>query len=163
MTRRPHLDLGSYLPYLVNRVGTALAVNFTGSVLVKHGLSIAMWRVLAALSNDGGQRLIDLAKMTSIDVSTLSRLVSRLVQNGLVLRTRSKTSNREVLIELTAKGRGLVERLIPIALDLERAAGAGIPAKDLAVLKRSLRQVFDNLAAAESRVRSSPRKRGPGT
>jgi DNA-binding MarR family transcriptional regulator len=145
---RPHLDLGNYLPYLVNRVGTALALHFDGHVLRRHGLSIAMWRVLAALSNGGVQRLIDLAGMTSIDVSTLSRLVTRLVQAGLVSRNRSKTSNREVLIELTAKGRALVERLIPIAYELERAAIAGIPARDLAVVKGSLRKVFANLAAA---------------
>ena len=41
-----------------------------------------MWRVLAALSNNGGQRQVDLSGMTSIDVSTMSRLVSRLVRDG---------------------------------------------------------------------------------
>ena len=72
MSRRPHLDLDNYLPYLVNRIGSALVANFTQHVLVRHDMSIAMWRVLAALSNnDGEQRLIDLAGMTSIDVSTL--------------------------------------------------------------------------------------------
>ena len=35
-----------------------------------------MWRVLAALSNNGEQRQIDLVDMTSIDASTMSRLVS---------------------------------------------------------------------------------------
>ena len=46
--------------------------------------SIDMWRVLAALSNNGEQRQVDLVGMTSIDASTMSRLVSRLVRNGLV-------------------------------------------------------------------------------
>ena len=109
MSRRPHLDLDNYLPYLVNRIGSALVANFTQHVLVRHDMSIAMWRVLAALSNDGEQRLIDLAGMTSIDVSTLSRLVTRLVHGGFASRKRSKTSNREVLIELTAKGRSVVD------------------------------------------------------
>jgi MarR family transcriptional regulator, organic hydroperoxide resistance regulator len=153
VANRPHLDLGSYLPYLVNRVGSALADNFTRHALVRHGLTIAMWRVLAALSHNGEQRLIDLAGTTSIDVSTLSRLVTRLVQGGLVSRERSRTSNREILIALTAKGRGVVDRLIPIAHDLDRTAGAGIPAKDLAVLKRSLRRVFDNLSGSKARPR----------
>ena len=116
-----------------------------------------MWRVLAALSNNGEQRLIDLAGMTSIDVSTLSRLVTRLAHTGLASRKRSKTSNREVLIELTAKGRDIVDRLIPIAYGLERTAIADIPAKDLAVVKRSLRRIYENLAASETRPRRPKR------
>jgi DNA-binding MarR family transcriptional regulator len=151
--RRSHLDLSNYLPYLINRVGFALVHNFTGDALARHDLSIAMWRVLAALSNNGEQRLIDLAGMTSIDVSTLSRLVTRLVHTGLASRKRSKTSNREVLIELTAKGRDIVDRLIPIAHGLESTAIADIPAKDLAVVKRSLRRMYENLAASETRTR----------
>ena len=39
-----------------------------------------MWRVLAALSNSGEQRQVDLVDMTSIDASTMSRLVTRLVR-----------------------------------------------------------------------------------
>ena len=74
----PHFDFSQYLPYLINRVGSVLVVDFTQSALAHRNLSIAMWRVLAVLSNDGGQRQIDLAGKTSIDVSTLSRVVTRL-------------------------------------------------------------------------------------
>jgi hypothetical protein len=64
------LDFSEYLPYLINRVGSALVIDFVQSTLAHATLSIAMWRVLAVLSNDGGQRQIDLAGKTSIDVST---------------------------------------------------------------------------------------------
>ena len=97
------------------------------------------------LANQGAQRQIDLVALTSIDVSTMSRLVTRMVRMGLVTRRRSETSNREVVIELAAKGRGLVERIIPLAHRLEQTAGAGIPAKDMAVVKRALRRMFDNM------------------
>ena len=60
MAGRPHLDLGNYLPYLINRVGFALVESFTADALTPNGLSIAMWRVLAALSNNGEQRQVDL-------------------------------------------------------------------------------------------------------
>ena len=66
------LDLGDYLPYLVNRVGNIIADQFGEEALAPHGLSIAMWRVMAALASTGGQRQIDLADLTSIDSSTLS-------------------------------------------------------------------------------------------
>jgi DNA-binding MarR family transcriptional regulator len=143
---RPQLDLGNYLPYLINRVGFALVESFTTDALTPNGLSIAMWRVLAALSSNGEQRQVDLVIMTSIDASTLSRLVSRLVRDGLVTRSRSEKSSREVVVALSPKGRALVQRLIPIARTLERTASAGLPAKDLAVTKRALGRMYDNLA-----------------
>jgi DNA-binding MarR family transcriptional regulator len=140
------LDLANYLPYLLNRVGFALVESFTADALKPNDLSIDMWRVLAALSSSGGQRQVDLSGMTSIDASTMSRLVSRLVRMGLVTRSRSARSSREVVVELTAKGRALVQRLIPIAKKLEQTASADVAAKDMAVVKRVLRGFYDNLA-----------------
>ena len=145
MADRSHLDLGNYLPYLINRVGFALVESFTSDALTPNGLSIAMWRVLAALSNTGEQRQVDLVTMTSIDASTMSRLVSRLVRDGLVTRSRSATSNREVVVELSPKGRVLVQRLIPIAKKLEQTASTGLPAREIAVAKRALGRMYDNL------------------
>jgi DNA-binding MarR family transcriptional regulator len=144
---RAHLDLGNYLPYLINRVGFALVESFTADALTPNGLSIAMWRVLAALSSRGEQRQIDLVDMTSIDASTMSRLVTRLVRDGLVTRSRSAKSSREVVVELGPRGRALVQRLIPIAKKLEQTASAGLAAKDLAVAKRALGRMYDNLVS----------------
>jgi MarR family transcriptional regulator, organic hydroperoxide resistance regulator len=146
VAQRPHLDLGNYLPYLVNRVGFALVESFTADALKANGLSIDMWRVLAVLSNNGGQRQVDLSGMTSIDASTMSRLVSRLVRMGLVTRSRSETSNREVVVALSGKGRALVQRLIPIAQALERKASAGLSAKELVVVKRLLSRMHENFS-----------------
>ncbi len=148
MRKRQHLDLDSYLPYLINRVGFALVDRFSGNELVRQHLTIAMWRVLAALSTNGEQRQIDLAEMTSIDASTLSRLVTRLVRQGLVMRSRSKVSNREVTVELSGKGRALVERLIPEARRLEDDAIEGLSEKELAAVKRALRRMYENLMSS---------------
>ena len=145
MTERLHLDLGNYLPYLINRVGFALVESFTADALKDNGLSIDMWRVLAALSNNGAQRQVDLSGMTSIDVSTMSRLVSRLVHAGLVTRSRSEKSNREVVVAFSPKGRTLVKRIIPTAKRLEQKASAGLSAKELAVVKQLLTRMYGNL------------------
>jgi DNA-binding MarR family transcriptional regulator len=141
----PRFDFSEYLPYLINRVGSVLVVDFVQSALAHRQLSIAMWRVL---SNDGGQRQIDLAGKTSIDVSTLSRVVTRLVKMGLVTRTRSATNSREVVVRLTAKGVAVLAEAIPKAIACERMAIAGVPAKDLAVVRRSLRRMYQNLAGS---------------
>jgi MarR family transcriptional regulator, organic hydroperoxide resistance regulator len=141
------LDLGDYLPYLVNRVGTIIADQFGEEALAPHGLSIAMWRVMAALASAGGQRQIDLAGLTSTDSSTLSRLVTRLVRLGLVTRTRSTSSNREVAVLLSPKGRALVAQLIPIGLEFESAAIVGLSPEELMMLKRCLRRMYSNMKA----------------
>jgi MarR family transcriptional regulator, organic hydroperoxide resistance regulator len=150
VSNRPRLDFSAYLPYLINRVGWLLVVDFGQNTLARHRLSIAMWRILAVLANDDGQRQIDLAARTSIDVSTLSRVVTRLVKMALVTRTRSATNNREVVVRLTPKGAAMLARVIPHAIALERTMIAGVPAKDLAVVRRGLGRMYENLAASAS-------------
>jgi MarR family transcriptional regulator, organic hydroperoxide resistance regulator len=139
------LDLGDYLPYLVNRVGTIIADQFGEEALAEHRLSIALWRVMAVLASRGGQRQIDLADLTSIDASTLSRIVTRLVRMGLATRTRSTSSNREVAVALSAKGNALVARLIRVAREFEAVAITGMSSEELAVVKRSLRRMYQNM------------------
>jgi DNA-binding MarR family transcriptional regulator len=146
--RQPRLNLDEYLPYLVNRVGVALALRFGKDALARYGLSIEMWRVLVVLSNNGGQRQVDLGGLTSIDTSTLSRMVTRLVRLGFVLRRRSAASNREVEVALTAKGRAALRRLVPVARRYEVLAAAGLSAGETAALKRALRLMYRNLTAS---------------
>src|ERR1700686_4581341 len=119
LSRHAPLDLAEHLPYLVNRVGSALVARFSADALAGARLSIASWRVLAVLSNNGGLRQTDLAEMTSIDASTLSRLITRLAREGLVRRTRSKEDSREVAVQLTAKATTLLTKLIPVAVGLQ--------------------------------------------
>jgi DNA-binding MarR family transcriptional regulator len=155
------LDLDNYLPYLVNRVGTIIADQYGGEALAPYRLSIAMWRVVVVLASKGGQRQIDLADLTSIEVSTLSRIVTRLVRMGVVTRTRSANSTREVVVKLTAKGEAQVARLVPIAREYEAAAIAGLRPEELAVLKRCLRRVYANMETrAASLGVALPRRSG---
>ena len=145
MKKPRQINLQDYVPYLINRVGTALVMRFSAEALARHDLSIAMWRVLLNLWDAGTHRQVDLSAGTSIEVSTLSRLIGRLERRKLVARARAKSSNREVTIALTPKGRDLVNDLIPIAQRLEETAMADLPARDVTALKVTLRRVYANL------------------
>jgi DNA-binding MarR family transcriptional regulator len=161
MTMSDHpqrLDLDQYLPYLINRVGSVMALRFGEDVLAPVGLSIAMWRVLVALSSTGEQRHTDLADLTSIEVSTLSRIVTRLVRMGLVARAPSKTSGREVAVALTARGRDLVNRLIPFGSQYETIASSGLSEHEITTLRDLLRRIYANLVKAEPLVMEPPAK-----
>ncbi len=145
MADRLQLELGDYLPYLINRVGAALVDRFVAEKLSGAGLGIADWRVLVVLSTRGAQRQVDVAEQTSIDVSTLSRLIARMVRNGFVTRERAPHNNREVLVQLTAKGRAVMDRLIPHGRQLETIAVEGLNERELDIVRRSLRQMYGNL------------------
>ena len=137
-------DLGRYLPYLINRAGVRLAVAF-GRELKPHGVVVQEWRVLAALAAHGGQRLSDLAALTSIDLSTLSRLVGRMVQGGLVARARVGGDRREVRVRLTPRGRQTTRGIIPMARHYEKVALAGFSPAETRTLKRQLIRLYANL------------------
>lgn len=149
MVGRADLELSNYLPYLINRVGVALVERFEREGLDATHLTIGTWRVLAATANHDGVRQIDLARLTSIEVSTVSRLVTRLVQLGLVERSRSTKSNREVTVQVTPKGRALFAALVPLAFELQKTATRGVTKAELAITKRVLSQMHKNLAARE--------------
>ncbi|MDB5407690.1 MAG: MarR family transcriptional regulator [Rhodospirillales bacterium] len=142
-------DLGQYLPYLVNRAGVRLAVNFDRDIRA-HGVAVQEWRVLAALAAHGGQRLSDLAILTSTDLSTLSRLVGRMTTAGLVTRSRAAGDKRAVLVALTPHGERTTQAILPTARRYERIALRGIGADEAALLKRLLERVYANLDALEA-------------
>ena len=77
------MELGSYLPYLVNRVGQRFIADMTPA-LNKVGVDIQSWRGLIALYQQGGQPVGALSDLTSINFSTLSRVLDRMEKKLLV-------------------------------------------------------------------------------
>jgi MarR family transcriptional regulator, organic hydroperoxide resistance regulator len=138
-------------PYLLNRVGVRMGELFTRR-LAAADLTLSMYRVLAALWEKDDQRLGDLAEVTSVELSTLSRMVGKLVGRGLVLRGRPENNGRTVRIGLTISGKKLVERFIPLATQHEDASLRGFKAADVARLKADLVAVYRNLNAVEEEL-----------
>jgi DNA-binding MarR family transcriptional regulator len=142
-------DLTRYLPYLVNRTGVRIATAFT-EVLREHDISLQMWRALAALDHADGQRISDLAALTSIDVSTLSRLVDAMQEKGLVERQRANGGDaRVVTVHATESGHALTGKIIPLARHYEDVALRGFTAEEEKALKAMLVRVYRNIAALE--------------
>ena len=147
-------ELGSYLPYLLNRAGSRIADAFT-EVLRPHRITLTMWRVLAALDHEDGQRVGQIAALTSIEVSTLSRLVDSLERKKLVERRRPSpqaagADARAVTVHFTDAGRTLTRSLIPIALDYEAIALDGFSAAEIRQIKALLTRLFQNMESLEA-------------
>jgi DNA-binding MarR family transcriptional regulator len=136
--------LDSYLPYLLNRAGNRIATAF-GEEVRPLGATLQMWRVLAALRERDGRRMGDLSATTSIEVSTLTRLVDTMEAKGLVARRRAADDARAVVLHITPAGRRLTQRIVPIAERYEQVALAGFSPTEADRLKAALRRLYANM------------------
>ena len=86
-------------------------VRITVSALaaVSDEVTLPQLRTLAVVSIDGPQTVSALAERLDVHASTMTRMCSRLVARGLVVRIPSAIDRREVVIELTASGQSLVD------------------------------------------------------
>ena len=138
------LDLPAFVPYLLNRAGVQTGQNF-GAALKQFRLNLQDWRILIALWQNDNQRLRDLAEITIVDHSTLSRQIVALEMANLVVRKRSTSDARALCIALTAKGRNLTAKIIPIARAHEAAAIKGLSTEQLDTLAHCLKLIYKNL------------------
>jgi DNA-binding MarR family transcriptional regulator len=136
--------LANFVPYLLNRAGVKIGLAFTRDI-EPSGVTLPMWRVMIALWKNGDQRLGDIAERTSIDISTLSRLLGTLHRKRFIVRRRSGTDGRALSVSLTEKGRAMTERILPIASHYEDVAIQGINQSDVQRLKKILIKVFSNI------------------
>lgn len=131
-------------PYLLNRVGVRMGERFSQR-LDEYQLTLPMYRVMAALRQEGAQRLSDLSDMVTVEVSTLSRLISTMQRKELLSRVRLEHDGRTVSIALTSNGEKLVDKLMPLAAHFEAVGVKTFSSKEIAWLKQALKQIHDNL------------------
>lgn len=143
--------LSNSFPYLLNRVGVRMGELFSRRI-APFGVTLPMYRVLAALWESGDQRLSDLATVTTAEISTLSRLVSEMKRKGLVTRSRLEDNGRTVAINLTPKGKALVEELIPFAVHFEEVAVADFSDDEISRLKVVFREIYESLGSIEPEI-----------
>ncbi|HYV96466.1 MAG TPA: MarR family transcriptional regulator [Gemmatimonadaceae bacterium] len=77
----------------------------------------------------------------------VTRLVDRLAKRGLVRRTRSHTDRRVVKVEITAKGRDLLDELDPHARRMPRALLGHLSQTQLQQLSRLLSAALDGMGS----------------
>jgi MarR family transcriptional regulator, lower aerobic nicotinate degradation pathway regulator len=76
----------------------------------EYEVSLVQTRLLGVL-RDREPTINELAKLLTLDKSSVSGLVARAERRGLVARKRSAADGRSVLVALTGSGRELVERV----------------------------------------------------
>lgn len=90
---------------------TSMTINRTYKpMLDKMGITYPQYLVLNALGEADGMSVGSIAHRLALESSTITPLVKRMEQAGLVTRQRSRTDERQVQVDLTAAGRALLVR-----------------------------------------------------
>jgi DNA-binding MarR family transcriptional regulator len=116
---RPAFDLSTFLPYRIASVGALVSRDFAQHYRSQFGISIAEWRVLAHLSQDGALSVRDIHARVDLDKPKVSRAASRLEAAGLITKVADEQDRRLVALSLTDKGAELMQALIPVALEFQ--------------------------------------------
>ncbi len=131
------------LPFEIGETAHALRKAFDRRA-VGLGVTRAQWKVLFRLHRRPGLRQIELADMLDIEPITLSRIVDRLEESGLVERRPDPSDRRAWRLHVTAKAQPLIEKLRAIADDMIAEAFAGIDPKDVEITRQVLSRAREN-------------------
>lgn len=82
------------------------------ALLKDLGLTYPQYLVMLVLWERGEQTVSEIGARVFLDSPTLTPLLKRLEAAGVVARNRSGADERQVLVSLTAKGKGLRERAL---------------------------------------------------
>lgn len=111
------------------------------------GLRVPEWRCLGGVHARGFCTMSELADIASIDRTTLSRTIERMVRAGWMTRIADGADARVVRVRLTASGRRLFERVVVVVEKLNRAATADLPDGAVDLLRWTLARMKQNLDA----------------
>jgi len=109
------------------------------------GVTGAQWKVLFKLTLKPGLRQTDLADLLDIEPITLTRIIDRLQEAGLVERTPDPTDRRAWRPDVTEKAQPVVGKLRAIADEMTAEAFAGIDPQDIEVMRQVLARVRERV------------------
>jgi DNA-binding MarR family transcriptional regulator len=107
------------------------------------------WVILNRLWQKEGRSQNELAETTIKDKTTVTRLLNRMENKGLVVRQSSNEDARVKLVNLTPYAKELETVLIPIAKELLSAGVADIDKGDVDIALSVLKKIERNLLRFE--------------
>ncbi len=128
----------------------------TGTKAVEdEGLTTQRWAVLGALSREEaaeGMAVGDLARYLKISRQSLSGVVGRLEQDGLIEGAADSADRRSRLLRLTAQGEDRWHtRALPRINEFYDAAVAGLSVEDISHALHYLVRLLDNMTEIDER------------
>lgn len=104
--------------------------------------------IIATLGNTPGMSFKELGEKTLTTKGTLTGIIDRLEQKGLVCRVASATDRRSTLVELTPAGDALFQRIFPAHMAHARRAFGRLSPEELSSLEGGLARLREAFTAA---------------
>jgi len=144
---RGSLTLQHYLPYRLSVAANAVSRLIALAYEEKFGLTIAQWRLIAVLAEEGPLTQQELCGRTIMDKVTVTRAGQGLLRRRLIKRIPNSTDGRSHRLVLTKTGEALYEEVVPLALEYEVKLLVGLAPHEVAQLEQQLRQLEQTAAA----------------
>ena len=109
------------------------------------GIHGAQLHALRQLADSPTMSLTELADRTHTDISSVSVVVSRLVEQGLVTRKSADDDRRRLSLTLTARGRGLIRRAPETGASRLLRAAAHLSDREVHTLAGTLTKLVDGM------------------
>lgn len=114
-------------------------------ILDRVGLTYPQYLVMLVLWEKGCQPVKIIGEQLDLDSGTLSPLLKRLEQAGLIGRVRDPKDERQVIVSLTEKGTGMKCQINTIMSAIGDATGCDM--EEMAGLRDRLQRLRSNLTA----------------
>ena len=121
--------------------------RFSGESVRRHGLTHAQFDIVATLGNTPGMSYKELGERTLITKGTLTGVIERLEQKGLVIRERNNDDKRSFFVRLTAAGEAVFREVFPQVVAHGKLLFANYSNTDFDALDAALRKLRDQIAA----------------
>lgn len=111
--------------------------------LDRLGITYPQYLVLMVLWEEDNLTVNDIARKLILNTNTVTPLLKRMEQQGIIMRKRSDEDERKVIVQLTAKGRKMQEEAARIPESLvTRLAASNLDMDELVRLKDSLNSII---------------------
>jgi homoprotocatechuate degradation regulator HpaR len=111
-----------------------------------HGLTDQQWRIVRALNEVAELEIVALGERCCLHAASLSRILPKLEDSGLIARRASRDDQRRVIVSLTAKGRRLFAAVAPQSEAVYAALARDIGPVRLERIYRLLDEMLVSLA-----------------
>jgi DNA-binding MarR family transcriptional regulator len=110
-----------------------------------HGVTLGNWYFLRALWHEDGLTQRELSRRIGTREPTTMTAILAMEANGLVKRVRNSDDRRKQNVFLTAKGRRLKSKLLPLAREVVNTATTGLNEREIGLFLGFLGTVQRNL------------------
>ncbi|MDM5177731.1 MarR family transcriptional regulator [Massilia sp. DJPM01] len=120
--------------------------RFSGESVRQCGLTHAQFDIIATLGNTQGMTYKELGEKTLITKGTLTGVIDRLEQKGLVARERNCDDKRSFYVRLTACGEAVFQDVFPKVVEHGRQLFSSLSDTDFDAIDASLHQLKQVIA-----------------